>query len=110
MIDWQTVTNLSAEIGSDGMAELVELFLEEVETAIAPLRSGDTVDELEATMHFLKGCALNLGFAEFAKLCLEGETQAANGMGDSVDVAAVVVSYDASKALFLGEWKTHITA
>ena len=32
--------------------------------------------DLESTVHFLKGSALNLGFSHFSTLCQENETAA----------------------------------
>ena len=55
--------------------------------------------DLESTVHFLKGSALNLGFSHFSTLCQENET-AARG-GDAVDVDALKSSYAASKSEFL---------
>jgi HPt (histidine-containing phosphotransfer) domain-containing protein len=106
MIDWARVRELRDEIGANSFGEVVELFLEEVEAEIAVLRTGVTRDDLELRLHFLKGSALNLGFAEFSKKCQVGETAAATGAGDIVDVTDILASYDASKAAFLAELET----
>ncbi|MBV0913536.1 Hpt domain-containing protein [Anianabacter salinae] len=91
MIDWTRVNDLRFEIGEDGFPEVVELFLEEVEEVMARLLSaGDAADE---DLHFLKGSALNLGFAELARLC-------DTGTGTVADLAAC---YDQSKAEFLAK-------
>ena len=52
-------------------------------------------------MHFLKGGALNLGFADFAAVCSAGELAAAAGNERSVDIRLAVRIYGASKAAFL---------
>ena len=72
MIDWSRVNELKGEIGEDGFAEVVELFLDEVETAIARLSPDSPARKLETDMHFLKGSAWNLGFVEFGAVCLVG--------------------------------------
>jgi len=77
MIDWARVAQLREEIGAEDFSEVIEIFLEEVESEIAPLRQTCTPSQLEAVLHFLKGSALNLGFATFAELCADGETKAA---------------------------------
>lgn len=65
LINWDRVQELRAEIGDDSFTEVVTLFLEECDTVIARSVAGVTAEDL----HFLKGAALNLGFAELAAAC-----------------------------------------
>ncbi|MEP0155157.1 Hpt domain-containing protein [Pseudophaeobacter sp.] len=102
MIDWPRVNELKDEIGQDDFGEVVELFLEEVEEIIKKLRDDDR-SQLEQDLHFLKGCALNLGFDSFSKLCLQGERQAAEGQASEVDLPAILDMFEASKHSFLTE-------
>ena len=98
MIDWQRVALLREEVGEDGFALIVDLFLEEVSAVVAQLP--DVVPEgREAACHFLKGGALNLGFSALAALCEEGERRA--GLGLPVDAARIAALYGASRARFL---------
>ena len=106
MIDWDRVNELRDEIGAEDFAEVVEIFLEEVEEEITKLRSVTDKSTLESPLHFLKGSALNLGFEAFSQLCQAGETAAATGAGDTVDIAQVLKCYDASKANFLSALST----
>jgi len=101
MIDWGRVRELRGEIGADAFEEVLDLFLEEVETALAMLRTATEADDLEAQLHFLKGSALNLGFAALAELCADGEARSRGGARDNVDINGIVSGYDASKAAFL---------
>ncbi|RXV70111.1 histidine kinase [Roseovarius sp. A46] len=101
MIDWIRVRELREEIGADAFEEVLDLFLEEVETALAVLRTATTEDDLEAQLHFLKGSALNLGFETLANLCADGEAKSGAGARDSVDIPRIVSGYEASKAAFL---------
>ncbi len=101
MIDWERVADLRAEVGEDDFAEVVELFLEEVEGVIDRLRTDPQADQYEADLHFLKGSALNLGFRAFSRLCQIGEKQATSGHAGEVDLAAVLSAYEASKQEFL---------
>lgn len=101
MIDWSRVEELRSEIGSEGLAEIVELFLDEVEGVVMRLMSAPDPAVLEQDLHFLKGSAWNLGFAEFGALCQDGERRAADGRGAEVDVGLVVDCYGASKAVFM---------
>ncbi len=101
MIDWNHVQDLRGEIGAEAFDEVVQLFFEEVEAEIGKLRDVSTRQSLEAQLHFLKGSALNLGFADFSDLCHRGEVAAATGQGNSVDVTAVLTCYEFSKSAFL---------
>lgn len=101
MIDWNRVRELRAEIGSEAFEEVLDLFLEEVECALASLRSASDAEGLEAQFHFLKGSALNLGFEALADMCEENERKARAGRLAGVRVTEVITGYEASKAVFL---------
>jgi HPt (histidine-containing phosphotransfer) domain-containing protein len=101
MIDWSRVYELRDEIGADSFGEVVDLFLDEVEAEIAILRDGSPLEALEARLHFLKGSALNLGFQRFSDKCQDGETAAASGAAEQVDIAEILECYEASKTAFI---------
>lgn len=101
LINWDKVGELRDEVGAEDFDEVVELFLEEVEETI--LQLGADGRSVEHDLHFLKGSALNLGFVQFSELCRAGESAAAAGNADSVDLNAVVTSYGASRDVFLAE-------
>jgi HPt (histidine-containing phosphotransfer) domain-containing protein len=101
MIDWKRVEDLRAEIGADSFAEVADMFLEEAEQAVRALTEGLPVDEIEGQLHFLKGSALNLGLADLASICQDGERKAAAGYGALVDLTKVARTYQASRALLL---------
>jgi HPt (histidine-containing phosphotransfer) domain-containing protein len=63
-------------------------------------RLGGDHASLEAQLHFLKGSALNLGFADFSDLCSAGETRAAHGATD-IDLDEIARCYAASQKAFL---------
>ncbi len=100
MIDWTKVEELKADIGPDDFDDIVEVFLDEVEEELGKLPAKG-LSELESSLHFLKGSALNLGFSDFSALCQQGETASANGTPQSVDIPAILSSYSASKEIFL---------
>ena len=100
MINWDRVNELREEIGPEDFAEIVELFLEEVEQVVGKLRERPDLATLGEDLHFLKGSALSLGFDSFSKLCQDGERRAAAGDGAAVDLGEICTAYDASKALF----------
>ncbi|MCE5973219.1 Hpt domain-containing protein [Sinirhodobacter sp. WL0062] len=108
MIDWQRVLDLHKEIGAEGLAEVLELFLDEVETVT--MRLGRTPDLLEEDLHFLKGSAWNLGFRDFGALCQDGERKAAAGHVAAIDITAILACYTESKSMFLARIETVLAA
>lgn len=99
MIDWDRVRELRSEIGAEGFDEVVSLFLEEADEAIARLSILGGAAALAADLHFLKGAALNLGFSRLSTLCQDGERRA--DAGDmSVDLDAVRAAYADCRAAF----------
>ena len=106
MIDWDRVSELRSEIGDDGFEEVVELFLDEVESVVMRLGSAPNPATYEEDLHFLKGSAWNLGFADFGALCQDGERKAAQGRQDEIDIGAVLDCYGKSKAQFMAEVET----
>lgn len=101
MIDWNRLKELREEIGSEDFDEVVDLFLEEVEGAIAQLRNAPAECALEDVLHFLKGSALSLGFLDFSILCQSGETNAAQGNIALIDLPEILTCYEKSKTAFL---------
>ncbi|WP_417262412.1 Hpt domain-containing protein [Celeribacter sp.] len=103
MIDWNRVEELRDEVGAEDFQEVVELFLEEVDEAIARMQAQPDATRLEQDLHFLKGSSLNLGFAAFSTLCYEGEAAARQGHTDGIDLPKIFDSYAESRAEFLSK-------
>ena len=101
MIDWDRVAQLRDEVGPDDFAEVVELFLEEVEEVTGRLAAGAEAEALAEDLHFLKGSALNLGFERLGVMCQEAERLAARGEAGAVSVAPILACYEASRRSFL---------
>ncbi|AMY71770.1 Hpt domain-containing protein [Frigidibacter mobilis] len=101
MIDWDRVAELRSEIGEDGLGEVVDLFLDEVEGVALRLGTAPNPARFEDDLHFLKGSAWNLGFAGFGALCQDGERKAAAGRGAEIDIAAILACYGASRQEFM---------
>ena len=101
MIDWDRVAQLRDEVGPDDFGEVVELFLEEVDEATRRLRDRPDPTRFEDDLHFLKGSALNLGFAAFGALCQAGERQAKEGRAHEVDLKPILECNVASRQEFL---------
>lgn len=96
MLDWDRINELRDEVGDDEFQLILELFLDEVEGVLMRL-SGQDALRLETNLHFLKGCAWNLGFSRFGNLCDEGERLAADGRPREVCLEALLSSYSESK-------------
>lgn len=101
MIDWDRARQLRDEIGAEDFREVTDLFLQEMQEALASL--GDTSDPvaLEHALHFLKGSALSFGFRDFSQRCADGERAAAAGCARAVDVPSILAIFDAERADFL---------
>ncbi|MFC4669047.1 Hpt domain-containing protein [Seohaeicola nanhaiensis] len=103
MIEWVRVHQLRDEIGEDDFSEVVDLFLAEVEEVATRLRADPDPARLESDLHFLKGSAMNLGFAHFSALCQQGERCAATGRPAEVNLHEILTGFELSRALFLAE-------
>lgn len=101
MVDWNRVRMLQDEVGEEDFDEIVELFLEEVETVISKMSEAPNRGEFGEDLHFLKGSALSIGFARFSKLCQAGETAAEQGQEATVDLQEIISSFEESKKEFL---------
>jgi HPt (histidine-containing phosphotransfer) domain-containing protein len=110
MIDWERVLELEEEVGKEDFDEVIQLFLEEVEERIPMLLAARTPEDLETTLHFLKGSALNLGFAQFSALCQSGETAASAGQTEAIDCTEIVACFSLSKQTFLKDVADHQAA
>jgi len=73
MIDWARVDELRTDLGAEDFDEITALFLEEVEGRLETLMDSQGVRLVE-DLHFLKGSAANLGFAEMRRVCECSET------------------------------------
>ena len=105
MIDWSQIKQVEEDVGAEDLAEVVEIFIEEVEEAVDALRGmSEMADaQMAPAMHFLKGSAYNLGFKGFGDYCAEGEKRATAGEGAGFDLQKVVALYEQSKAEFVSD-------
>lgn len=96
MIDWSRLDELAAEIGPDGIREVVSMFLEEADDVVRRLPASADAKVRESDLHFLKGAALNLGFGYLAQMCDAGERAPA-----TADVNGIAECYRQSKDMLL---------
>lgn len=97
MIDWDRADRLRDEIGADDFDDVVALFVQECDETIQTIRATGRAGP--DVLHFLKGAALNLGFAELARLCAEGEGLCPTA--PPPDPARIVAVYAATRSAFL---------
>ena len=95
MIDWARVNELKDDMGPDDFAEVVELFMSEMEALLKEMaqRFPEKIDE---DLHFLKGSAANIGFVKLRETCLQGEND-----NEKVDPDAIASCYFDSKEVFI---------
>lgn len=105
MIDWARVKTLRDDVGVEDFDDVVEIFIEEVSEMVERLRDAPQIETLGDDLHALKGSALNLGFTEFSALCQIGETLAAQGRADDIDLPPLLECYDNSSTTFLERLK-----
>ena len=98
MIDWARLSELRSEIGEDDFQEIVEMFLEDMEEGLARLGQADGA-ALCVDLHYLKGCALNLGFKSVAVACDEKERLAKSGK--PVDTVEICTAFSQDRQIFL---------
>ena len=101
MIDWGRVRDLRNDMGAEDFDEVAGLFTAEVEETLAALDPAAPAGDLARQLHALKGSALNLGFADLARLCAAAEMQARAGQAAAVPVPEIRAIYRASKTAFL---------
>jgi len=102
VIDWDRVQELKDEVGAEDFRDVLEIFMEELDESTAGLRALPPGEVREDALHFLKGCALNLGFRRVSGLCQTLEPKAADGALTAGEIAELVAACEASKAAFLG--------
>lgn len=101
MIDWDRVRTLKEEVGPEDFEEVVELFFSEVEEMIEGLPQAADAQAVAHNMHFLKGAALNLGFKDMSRKCLEGETKAVEAGETPQTYDDIIQTYQTSKEHFI---------
>ena len=96
MLDWDRIAELREDVGEENFAEVLVLFVEEVAAALDALGVNDQA-ALAATLHSLKGSAMNIGLSRVGALCLEGEASLRADPLASLDIAEIRSAFDASR-------------
>jgi HPt (histidine-containing phosphotransfer) domain-containing protein len=93
-VDWARLEELRAEVGAEALDEIIDMFVMEMTELVDKLRSAPDPDMLEADLHFLRGSALNLGFAPLAEVCQTAELQSRRGDPAQVDLSVIIRTYE----------------
>lgn len=96
MVNWDRITELQEEVGEDDLAEVLQLFCEEVEEALSALSTTDA-ETLKGHLHFLKGSALNIGLDQVSTLCREAEQTLASNPQSNILVEAIRSAYQSAR-------------
>lgn len=76
MIDRDRLAELEDDFGAEDLQEIIEAFLSEAEetvTALGHSLSDEPTPERNGHLHFLKGCARNVGAVRLGDLCEQFE-------------------------------------
>lgn len=108
MIDWARIKELHDEIGTDAFADVIDLFVEEVDDGLKTLQAAETAKARLHAFHFLKGAALNLGLNDLAQICAMGEQRAGNGHDTADLVAQVAQTFPDVTDALRRTWRTQL--
>lgn len=97
MVNWDRLSELREEVGEDDLAEVITLFCEEVEEVLAVLDVSSPT-ELPNHLHFLKGCALNIGFEAVSVRCQNEEARLKQDANAALNIEGIRADYASSKA------------
>lgn len=100
MIDHDRIAELREEVGENDLAEVLQLFCEEVEETLERLAKG-VFGDLAEEMHFIKGSALNIGMTEVGRLCQQAEKALRADAGCKPDIAPIAGAFRNAKGAIL---------
>lgn len=108
MIDWCRVRELHDEIGEEAFEEVLALFVDEVDDALARLQHAQEASARMAEFHFLKGAALNLGLEDMASLCGQAEQMANDGTPTDSERSTVLADFPQAIAVLRSDWRAKV--
>ena len=89
MINWDRISELQAEVGEDGIADIIEIFLEEMDEGLEGLAKADQASDVLDRLHFLKGSAQNIGLDTMSALCARFEADIKTDATIQPDISAI---------------------
>ncbi|MGN0932016.1 Hpt domain-containing protein [Falsigemmobacter intermedius] len=103
MLNLQQLDDLRSDVGEDGFADLIALFLEETDGVVARMTAPGPKMDPAADFHFLKGAARNLGLESFSAVCHEAELAAAAGQPAPLSPADLDAAWRESRIRLLAQ-------
>lgn len=90
ILNLEDLVELRDIIGTDGVSELVDLFVDDTEPRIAAIDGADDPDTLRAAAHAYKGAAAGVGALRVAAIAgkLEHEARAGRVPAEKADLVA----------------------
>lgn len=105
MIDWPRICELRDEIGNADFEDVMRLFFEEFEEALATIQSLSDAHAVAAAVHFLKGSALNIGFEQVSTLCSALESSGTEKLSRDTEIQIIASAYHESKSAYFDEFE-----
>lgn len=103
MIDWSRIDELKSDFGQDGLADLLPIFQDEIQEAIAKIETQADAPSIMETAHFIKGSAANLGLSDLTTLCHDIEIAAKSGNVLTKEKSELRQKFDASMEQLLAQ-------
>jgi HPt (histidine-containing phosphotransfer) domain-containing protein len=101
MLNLKQLKDLKSDVGDEGFADLIKLFIEETDDAILRMTNGGPSKDPAADFHFLKGAARNLGLDAFSAICHQAEMSAAQGLPLAISPEGLDAAWQDSRARLL---------
>lgn len=105
MIDQARLRELEEDFGAEDLAEIVDAFLEEALEAVEAMQNMDPENDGEGIarhLHFLKGCARNVGAVALGDYCEALEAQPGTAASSEV-TTKLTLDLDAIRMWFRSE-------
>jgi len=105
MIDQSRLKELEEDFGAEELAEIVDAFIDEAKETLDELRSLGTGSDPNAVarhLHFLKGCARNVGATELGNMCEALEAESGDNVPSEI-VEKIAADLDSVRNWFQAE-------
>ena len=103
VINWTHLSELRADMGDETFAEVINLFLQEVQSGIERLSRERSASDLVSEFHMLKGSALSLGLTDLANICANAESMANAGQVDCFQPDELSTVFHTSRSELLSQ-------
>ncbi len=95
-IDWARLHQLQEDVGTEDIRGIITLFEQELKQVIAQLPLEAEPAQMANNLHYLKGCALNLGFNDLARLCQQSFDHLNTDPAPPITLAPILECYESA--------------